>query len=185
MIDSGEALFAVCQPSGQKAKAGADEAFRSTTHISVQLQLLHGLHARPSSRFAEMARRFNGSVTIYLGDKSADATSVTALMGSGSKLGSEIEIRVVGDQSRETAVALVQLLGRMAEDGSLYNRSHDIRFPEHRSYFVGRRFVPIINGMFGLFGAAVFGLGLSIPIIIIWQPILSVNSHRQLLLIVE
>jgi phosphoenolpyruvate-protein phosphotransferase len=33
----------------------------------------------------------------------------------GSKLGSEIEIRVVGDQSRETAVALAELLDRMAK----------------------------------------------------------------------
>lgn len=43
--------------------------------------------------------------------------------------------------------------------GSLYNRFHDIRFPEYLSFFGGRRFVPIISGMFGLFGAAVFGLG--------------------------
>lgn len=43
--------------------------------------------------------------------------------------------------------------------GSLYNRFHDIRFPEYLSFFGGRRFVPIISGMFGLFGAAAFGLG--------------------------
>lgn len=115
-INSGEVLFAVCSPSGQKATARADETVRSTTHISVQLQLPHGLHARPSARLAEVARGFKGSITISLGDKSADATSVTALMALGSKLGSEIEIRVIGDQSRETAVALAELLGRMAKD---------------------------------------------------------------------
>lgn len=43
--------------------------------------------------------------------------------------------------------------------GSLYNRFHDIRFPEYLSFFGGRRFVPIISGVFGLFGAIVFGLG--------------------------
>lgn len=43
--------------------------------------------------------------------------------------------------------------------GSLYNRFHDIRFPEYLSFFGGRRFVPIISGVFGLFGAAAFGLG--------------------------
>lgn len=116
VINSGEVLFAVCPSSGQKGKALADETVRSTAHISVQLQLPHGLHARPSARLAEMARQFKGSVTISLGDKSADATSVTALMGLGSKLGSEIEIRVVGDRSRETAVALADLLDRMAKD---------------------------------------------------------------------
>ncbi|OYY14283.1 MAG: PTS N-acetyl-D-glucosamine transporter [Sphingomonadales bacterium 35-56-22] len=43
--------------------------------------------------------------------------------------------------------------------GSLYNRFHDIRFPEYLSFFGGRRFVPIISGMFGLVGAAAFGFG--------------------------
>ena len=43
--------------------------------------------------------------------------------------------------------------------GSLYNRFHDIRFPEYLSFFGGRRFVPIISGIFGLFGAVVFGFG--------------------------
>lgn len=43
--------------------------------------------------------------------------------------------------------------------GILYNRFYDIRFPEYLSFFGGRRFVPIISGMFGLFGAAAFGLG--------------------------
>jgi N-acetylglucosamine PTS system EIICBA or EIICB component len=43
--------------------------------------------------------------------------------------------------------------------GSLYNRYHEIRFPEYLSFFGGRRFVPIISGVFGLFGAVLFGLG--------------------------
>lgn len=43
--------------------------------------------------------------------------------------------------------------------GSLYNRFYDIRFPEYLSFFGGRRFVPIISGLFGLFGAAAFGFG--------------------------
>jgi N-acetylglucosamine PTS system EIICBA or EIICB component len=43
--------------------------------------------------------------------------------------------------------------------GSLYNRFHEIRFPEYLSFFGGRRFVPIIAGLFGLAAAAVFGLG--------------------------
>lgn len=115
VIKNGEALFTVSLPLGQQSKIGSDETVRSTAHISVQLQLPHGLHARPSARLAEMARGFKGSVTISLGEKSADATSVTSLMALGSKFGSEIEIRVVGDRSRETAVALAELLDRMAK----------------------------------------------------------------------
>ncbi len=43
--------------------------------------------------------------------------------------------------------------------GALYNRFHQIRFPEYLSFFGGRRFVPIISGVFGLGGAVLFGLG--------------------------
>jgi len=43
--------------------------------------------------------------------------------------------------------------------GILYNRFHAIRLPEYLSFFGGRRFVPIAAGLFGLFAAAVFGLG--------------------------
>lgn len=46
--------------------------------------------------------------------------------------------------------------------GGLYNRFYDIRFPEYLSFFGGRRFVPIISGLFGLGAAIFFGLGFPI-----------------------
>jgi phosphoenolpyruvate-protein phosphotransferase len=114
-IKCGEALFTVMSPSSQETRIGGDGVGRSTAHISVQLQLPHGLHARPSARLAQMAKQFKGSVTISSGGKSADAASVTALMALGTTLGSEIEIRVVGDGSREAAIALADLLDHMAK----------------------------------------------------------------------
>lgn len=114
-VESGAALFTVSLPSDQQPTTGGEQIVRSTAHISVQLELPHGLHARPSARLAEMARQFKGSVTVSIGEKTADATSVTALMALGSKYGSQIEIRVVGEQSRETAVAFAELLERMAK----------------------------------------------------------------------
>jgi PTS system N-acetylglucosamine-specific IIC component len=43
--------------------------------------------------------------------------------------------------------------------GMLYNRFANIRLPEYLAFFAGRRFVPIVAGFAGLFGALVFGLG--------------------------
>lgn len=43
--------------------------------------------------------------------------------------------------------------------GLLYNRFHNIRFPEYLAFFGGRRFVPIAAGLAGLIGAALFGYG--------------------------
>jgi PTS system N-acetylglucosamine-specific IIC component len=43
--------------------------------------------------------------------------------------------------------------------GLLYNRFSNIKLPEYLAFFAGRRFVPIIAGCAGLFGAVLFGLG--------------------------
>jgi N-acetylglucosamine PTS system EIICBA or EIICB component len=43
--------------------------------------------------------------------------------------------------------------------GWLYNRYANIRLPEYLAFFGGRRFVPIVAGFAGIFGALVFGLG--------------------------
>ncbi|TFI59046.1 PTS N-acetyl-D-glucosamine transporter [Sphingomonas parva] len=43
--------------------------------------------------------------------------------------------------------------------GMLYNRFANVRLPEYLAFFAGRRFVPIVAGCAGLFGALLFGLG--------------------------
>ena len=43
--------------------------------------------------------------------------------------------------------------------GLLYNRYSNIKLPEYLAFFAGRRFVPILAGFVGLFGAVLFGLG--------------------------
>ena len=43
--------------------------------------------------------------------------------------------------------------------GLLYNRYSNIKLPEYLAFFAGRRFVPIMAGFVGLFGAVLFGLG--------------------------
>jgi PTS system N-acetylglucosamine-specific IIC component len=43
--------------------------------------------------------------------------------------------------------------------GLLYNRFWDIKLPDYLAFFGGRRFVPIIAGFAGVFGAVLFGYG--------------------------
>ena len=43
--------------------------------------------------------------------------------------------------------------------GLLYNRFSDIKLPDYLAFFAGRRFVPIVAGLAGLFGALMFGVG--------------------------
>jgi PTS system N-acetylglucosamine-specific IIC component len=43
--------------------------------------------------------------------------------------------------------------------GVLYNRFSNIKLPDYLAFFAGRRFVPIVAGLAGLFGAVLFGFG--------------------------
>ena len=43
--------------------------------------------------------------------------------------------------------------------GVLYNRFSNIKLPDYLAFFAGRRFVPIVAGFVGIFGAIVFGYG--------------------------
>lgn len=95
--------------------AGSSTDFGSTAQINTELKLPHGLHARPSAQLAEMARSFGGAVSVSFGDKSADATSVTGLMTLGTRLGSEIEIKAIGDRAREAVTSISRLLSELAQ----------------------------------------------------------------------
>jgi PTS system N-acetylglucosamine-specific IIC component len=55
------------------------------------------------------------------------------------------------------SVPLGILSGAIA--GALYNRFGAIKLPDYLAFFGGRRFVPIVSGVAGLFLAAIFGLG--------------------------
>jgi PTS system N-acetylglucosamine-specific IIC component len=43
--------------------------------------------------------------------------------------------------------------------GMLYNRFSNIKLPDYLAFFAGRRFVPIVAGLAGVVGAALFGFG--------------------------
>ena len=87
----------------------------SAAHVQLSLRLPHGLHARPSGRIAQLARSFDGVITITYGELTADATSITALMSLGTKAGSAIEITAVGERSGEIANELARLLDEIAD----------------------------------------------------------------------
>lgn len=55
-----------------------------------------GLHARPAARFVQVASRFASRVVIRNGDRSADAKSLSALLGLGVRPGGEITLEADG-----------------------------------------------------------------------------------------
>lgn len=115
LVTSGDAILRIDLDSEANTSPKPIPHGRSTAHILFELELPHGLHARPSGRVAALVKSFEGTVTITHGEKSADASSVTGLMSLGTRLGSEIEIRAIGERPREVAISIANLLQQLAQ----------------------------------------------------------------------
>ena len=70
-----------------------------------------GLHARPAARFVQVASRFQSSVAIRLGDRTADAKSLIAVLGLTVRPGVEIVLATDGPDADAALDALVAELG--------------------------------------------------------------------------
>src|SRR5690242_12129004 len=69
-----------------------------------------GLHLRPSAAFAELARGFQCTVTVYVDGKSANGKSPLDLMMLAAMPGSELTVEVDGPDAPAALEALVALL---------------------------------------------------------------------------
>lgn len=55
-----------------------------------------GIHARPAGLLAKEAKKYESTITIRKGEKTAEARKLMALMGLAVKCGDEVEISVDG-----------------------------------------------------------------------------------------
>lgn len=71
-----------------------------------------GLHARPISRFVQLAARFRAAVTVTGPDGTvADGASIFSMMTLAAGQGAELRLRAEGPQAREAVEALARLVG--------------------------------------------------------------------------
>jgi phosphocarrier protein FPr len=89
--------------------------------LSLTLSIAHGLHARPAAVFANAAKAHAGAVTVTCRGNTANAKSVVALMGLGTRFGDLLNIRIEGPGADTTADHLLDLvlsgLGDPVADG--------------------------------------------------------------------
>ena len=67
-----------------------------------------GLHARPAGMLAKQAKQYESEIRLSIGERSADAKRLLALMGLGVKCGNEVKITVSGVDEERAAVELEQ-----------------------------------------------------------------------------
>jgi phosphotransferase system HPr (HPr) family protein len=83
----------------------------SVVEKKIMISNPHGLHARPASQFVQAAGKFLSRVTVHKGDESSDGRSIMGILSLGLEFGTEITLRVDGDDAEAAASALERILG--------------------------------------------------------------------------
>jgi len=95
---------------GQGAGATADQDFDQFVDLTITGG--SGLHARPATAFAEIAKGFAADIRVRHGDKVANGKSLMSLLQLGADEGSQIRIMARGT---DAATALQALKAAVAE----------------------------------------------------------------------
>ncbi len=128
LVVAGEPIMAVRPTAAFGAMAGDEQAALTR---AVRAPLPHGLHARPASRIAAAAKGFDARVRLILGDRSADAASLTAMMTLGLKDGDDLILSASGPQAEAALEAIATLiLSGLGEGGESAPVAHAAETPE-------------------------------------------------------
>lgn len=65
-----------------------------------------GIHARPTGEIAKEAQKYESTIILKCGEKSAEAQKLFALMMLGVKCGEEVEVIVEGDDEKQAFEAM-------------------------------------------------------------------------------
>ena len=68
-----------------------------------------GLHVRVCSKIVDCAGRYSSNITYIFNDNVVDAKSIIGLMSLGATFGSEVELRVDGEDEADAKNAIESL----------------------------------------------------------------------------
>ena len=85
---------------------GSPKGDTVTVIRTVKIVNRQGLHARPSTRIVEIANRHKSSITLRVGDLTANAKSVLSLLSLAAPQGTELTIEAAGEDEAAAVAAL-------------------------------------------------------------------------------
>ena len=79
---------------------------------SIEISNKFGLHARASTRLAQVAQRFQASIWLSRGNTGdeVDAKSILGILTLGAEKGQTLQLRADGDDAAAAVEALVELI---------------------------------------------------------------------------
>jgi len=82
------------------------------------ITLAGDLHARPAGALALAAGQFAAAVSLTVGDRSADAKSVLAVMGLGATSGQHVTATADGPDAEAAVAAVIAILAEATRVGA-------------------------------------------------------------------
>lgn len=80
------------------------------TNITITVNNETGLHSRPADLFVRTAKLYTSRITVFKGEKSADAKNIIKLILLNVSQGTEIGISAEGDDESEALEDLKRLV---------------------------------------------------------------------------
>lgn len=81
------------------------------------ITLAGDLHARPAGQLAVAAAKFAADVSLTVGDKTANAKSVLAVMGLGATTGQQVTATAEGPDAEQAVAAMIAVLADATKVG--------------------------------------------------------------------
>jgi multiphosphoryl transfer protein len=107
-VEAGGFLMAL-RPVGSAATASASDTSNEISR-AVTVPLMHGIHARPAARIAELAKTFTAETALLAGDRRASAKSPVGLMALAARHGDAIQIMASGADAQAAVAAIAALI---------------------------------------------------------------------------
>jgi phosphotransferase system HPr (HPr) family protein len=79
---------------------------------TITLSNKHGLHARASTRLAQIAKQFRASIKVGRmgGSEEVDAKSILGILTLGAAKGQVLSIRASGEDAEQAMAALIEII---------------------------------------------------------------------------
>jgi phosphocarrier protein FPr len=96
--------------------AAATNGAKTVTSEAILIPNRTGLHARPAAVLANLARSFQSAIKLQLGDRTANARSVTAIMALEVAHGSKVQVIATGADAAAAVEKLAEVLAQGCGD---------------------------------------------------------------------
>lgn len=82
---------------------------------NIVVQNATGLHARPASQLVQLCKKFPETIKLVGNGKETDPKSIVALLSAGLKTGTELEIRVEGENEEAVCKEIASFIENLSE----------------------------------------------------------------------